>query len=130
LWPPRLAAVLIVCCFGLGCGVSSAAAAETLQNSSADHATIAYPQFTKNEAYAAFRDKLVQSGWQPEKTTDADQCMAGDARCKDRPEMQSCAGTGEANCLFLWRKGDTVLAVSTVNDPATVAAIECRSHCK
>jgi hypothetical protein len=131
LRPPRLAAVLIVCCFGLGCGVSAAAAAETLQqNSSAGHATVAYPQFTKNEASAAFRDKLLQACWQPEKAADADQCMAGDARCEGRPEMQSCAGTGEANCLFLWRKGDALLAVSTVGIPASVAAVECRSHCQ
>lgn len=124
------AALVAGWCFGTGCGGDAAHAADSSQqNNSAEHAATAYPQFAKDEDYKTFRAKLVQAGWQPETAADADHCMAGDERCKGRPEMQSCAGTGAANCVFLWRKGDTVMAVSTVGIPTTVSGIECRSHC-
>jgi hypothetical protein len=90
----------------------------------------AYPAFQKREAYSAVRERLLKSGWQPASTDDADQCIKGDSRCEGRPEMQACAGTGEANCNFRWRKADIVIDVSTVNDPPVVTAIsKCRNDC-
>jgi hypothetical protein len=81
----------------------------------------------KGVSYAVLRRKLIRSRWQPAITANADRCGTGDARCEGRPEMQSCAGTGEANCLFLWRKDGTLLAISTIGDPAIVDAVECRN---
>jgi hypothetical protein len=89
-----------------------------------------YPVFKHETPYAAARRNLVRRGWQPVISPDADACAEGDARCQGRPEMQACAGTGEANCLFLWRRAGTVIAVSTVDDPPVVAAVECRSRCR
>jgi len=93
-------------------------------------AIAAFPKFTDNAPYSELRRKLLEAGWQPASNADADRCEPGDTRCEGRSEMQSCAGTGEGNCLFLWRKGDAVFAVSTIGDPALVAAVECRSHCR
>lgn len=89
-----------------------------------------FPLFQKNSLYVNLRTKIIAAGWRPASTADADKCETGDSRCAGRPEMQSCAGTGEANCLFLWRKHETLFAISTVGDPAIVSAIKCRSHCR
>ena len=51
-------------------------------------------------------------------------CSAGDARCQGRPEMQACAGTGMANCRFLWQKDGRTIAVMTVGEDAAYAGIE------
>ncbi|HEX8251327.1 MAG TPA: hypothetical protein VF599_24355 [Pyrinomonadaceae bacterium] len=68
------------------------------------------PRFRKSEGYKSVRAKMIKAGWKPFRAKDADACQSGDARCKNRPEMQSCAGTGLANCRFLWkRKGKTVV---------------------
>jgi hypothetical protein len=88
------------------------------------------PAFEKGEPYSALRGRLVNSGWRPASDADADQCTKGDGRCEGRPEMQSCAGTGEANCLFLWQKASTLIAVSTIYDPPVAEAVECRAHCR
>ena len=91
---------------------------------------VSLPAFEKGELYSALRGRLVNSGWQPASNVDADQCIRGDGRCEGRPEMQSCAGTGEANCLFLWQKASTFIAVSTIYDPPVAEEVECRAHCR
>jgi hypothetical protein len=88
------------------------------------------PRFSKQVPYAAARQRLVDSGWQPTASSNADKCEDGDGRCQGRCEMESCAGTAEANCVFLWQKGDVTIAVSTIEDPPIVAGVGCRSGCK
>jgi len=88
------------------------------------------PRFRRQSPYSAARKRLVASGWQPAASPNADQCMEGDERCQGRPEMESCAGTAEANCLFLWRKGGVLIGVSTVEDPPVIANVRCRAGCK
>src|ERR1041385_5135915 len=78
------------------------------------------PRFRQLSPYATARERLLSTGWQPAASPDADKCMEDDARCQGRPEMEACAGTGKANCLFLWRKGDVTVAVSTVYDPPVI----------
>lgn len=82
------------------------------------------PAFSQNEGYAAVRQKMLAAGWQPFHAPDADVCSAGDARCQGRPEMQICAGTGMANCRFLWQKDGKTIAVMTVGEDAAFAGIE------
>jgi hypothetical protein len=84
----------------------------------------------RNTPYAVAREYLLREGWQPASTSDADKCEGGDTRCEGRPEMQACAGTGEANCLFLWKRNTTVIVVTTFADPPLVSAVECRSDCR
>jgi hypothetical protein len=88
-----------------------------------------YPTFANGTPYSVARERLIQSGWQPASTAGADQCEENDARCKGRPEMQSCAGTGEGNCLFLWRRVEALIALITIGDPPMVTAVECRAGC-
>ena len=73
------------------------------------------PVLKKFTPYWAARGRLLLSGWDP--VTDnksADPCEKGDSRCEGKPEMQSCAGTAEANCVFLWRKNGRVREISTI----------------
>jgi hypothetical protein len=68
------------------------------------------PRFRKGENYTSVRAKMIKAGWKPFHAKDADVCQSGDERCQNRPEMQSCAGTGLASCRFLWkRRGKTVV---------------------
>jgi len=93
-------------------------------------ATRPYPRLAKASPYAKARETLLAAGWEPVVSADADPCEAGDGRCEGRPEMESCAGTGEGNCLFVWRKGKAVIAVTTYDDPPKVASVSCRSGCR
>jgi hypothetical protein len=90
----------------------------------------AYPRFPRKTPYAKARESLLASNWKPEISTDADPCEPGDARCQGRPEMESCAGTGEGNCLFLWRNDNMVIAITTHDDPPLVSRVQCRSGCR
>lgn len=74
------------------------------------------PNIRYGTPYADVRGALISEGWSPSKETDADTCDASrDARC--HPEMQACAGTGEGNCRYTWRKDGRLLTVFTVDDP-------------
>jgi hypothetical protein len=88
------------------------------------------PVIARDAPYGAARQDLLADGWQPLISPDADKCWDGDMRCQGRPEMQACAGTGQGNCLFLWKKGDAVLAVYTIDDPPIISGVECRSGCR
>ena len=90
----------------------------------------AYPAFRRKTPYDVVRMTLLRGGWQPVISPDADVCPEGDTRCQGRPEMQACAGTGEGNCLFLWCRTGTLIAVSTIDDPPVVMAVECRANCR
>lgn len=78
--------------------------------------TAALPRFRKGEDYAKVRVKMMRAGWKPYHAKDADQCMDGDSRCQGRPEMHACAGTGLANCEFLWKRGSKQVAIYTVGE--------------
>lgn len=85
------------------------------------------PSFPLNEGYASVRQKLLAAGWQPFHAVDADACAEGDARCQGRPEMEACAGTGMANCRFLWQRDGKTVVVMTVGEDAAFAGIEPRN---
>lgn len=79
---------------------------------------VSLPRFKKGEAYKSVRFKLLKAGWKPYHSPSADKCMKGDERCVNRPEMESCAGTGMANCKFLWKRRDQTVAIFTVGEDA------------
>ena len=81
------------------------------------------PHFKKHESYANVRAKMFEAGWKPFHSRDADTCVRGDSRCQGRPEMQFCAGTGMANCKFLWKKGEDIAAICTVGEDALYDSI-------
>lgn len=87
---------------------------------SGNPAASSVPQFQKEEPYGDVRTKLLAAGWQPFHASDAEACESGDSRCEGRPEMESCAGTGLANCKFLWKKQSQVLAICTVGEENAV----------
>ncbi len=76
------------------------------------------PKFKKGEDYAKVRIKLLGAGWTPRRMPDADECMQGDKRCLGRPEMVACAGSGQANCRFAWKRAGVLLTIFTVDSPA------------
>lgn len=81
--------------------------------------TTGLPRLRKGETYKSVRTKLLKAGWKPYHDPNADKCEQGDNRCKGRPEMQFCSGTGVAACRFLWkRKGKTVAIFTAGEDEA------------
>ena len=74
------------------------------------------PTFIENESYSSVRNKLLAAGWQPFHAPDADTCLKEDERCKGRPEMEACTGTGLGNCRFLWIKNAEKASISTIGD--------------
>ena len=80
--------------------------------------TSGLPNFDENEPYSSVRLKMLEAGWEPFHAQDADTCIEGDLRCEGRPEMQVCAGTGKANCKFLWKKEETITAICTIGEVA------------
>lgn len=74
------------------------------------------PTIKEGEDYANVRKTLLADGWQPYHAPNADTCMEGDTRCQGRPEMESCAGTGMANCNFLWKKDGKTIEVHTIGE--------------
>lgn len=77
------------------------------------------PTFEKDENYASIRLKMIDAGWKPFHSKGADSCFESDSRCQGRPEMESCAGTGMANCKFLWKKDEKSVAICTVGEDTT-----------
>ena len=104
-------------------------AAESSKPSKKQKAAL-YPRFKKGTPYKAARATLLSSGWSPVPPTGESPCEPGDTSCEEMPELQSCAGTGEGNCLFLWRRNETVVAIFSVSDPPVIARVECRSRCR
>lgn len=76
------------------------------------------PRFKKGESYTSVRKKMIKVGWKPFRSPNADKCSKGDTRCQGRPEMESCAGTGEANCAFLWKRKGKTVSIYTVGEDA------------
>ncbi len=78
--------------------------------------TSGLPRFKKDESYAKVRNKMLKAGWKPFHAEDSDHCQPGDSRCKGRPEMHVCAGTGLGNCEFYWKRKGKLLAIYTVGE--------------
>lgn len=75
------------------------------------------PKIKAGEAYSSVRKKMIEAGWQPYHAPEADDCN-NDSRCNGRPEMIACAGTGMANCKFLWQKNGQTIGICTVGEDA------------
>ena len=75
------------------------------------------PRFKNGETYSSVRRKMIQAGWKPYHSPEADVC-GNDSRCNGRPEMEACAGTGMANCKFLWQKNSRTIGICTVGEEA------------
>jgi hypothetical protein len=84
------------------------------------------PGIAPGTPYDQARRTLLAEGWQPLQDPDADRCAATDRRCTGRPEMVACSGTGEAPCIFAWRRGDTAIEVITRGEETTVTALRAR----
>jgi hypothetical protein len=80
------------------------------------------PHLNKGTHYSQAREQLMSLGYKGVKIPGADACDASSSTTCF-PEMESCAGTGEGNCLYAWEKGDTFVEVSTVGDPPEVASV-------
>lgn len=74
------------------------------------------PKIKKGENYKTVRIKMLKAGWKPAATSQADECFEGDERCEGRPEMESCAGTGMANCAFRWKRKNKIVMIFTVGE--------------
>lgn len=97
--------------FSLLVGVMPVQAAEAVQSGD-------LPSFAQWEDYGQVRAKMIKAGWTPHVQADSDPCGATDLRCKGRPEMEACAGTGAANCKFSWKKKNKVIGICTVGEEA------------
>ena len=82
------------------------------------------PRLKKGENYKTVRVKMLKAGWKPFRAPDADECFDGDERCQGRPEMQSCAGTGMANCRFLWKRKGKTAVIFTIGEDASYDGYE------
>ena len=80
------------------------------------------PSITEGTPYSDVRDTLLKAGWEPVKLPEADVCSDFDSRCKGRPEMEACAGSGMANCKFSWRKNGVLKRVCTVGEDASFSS--------
>jgi hypothetical protein len=78
--------------------------------------TTSLPKIKKGENYKTVRVKMLKAGWKPAATANADKCFEGDERCEGRPEMESCAGTGKANCAFRWKRKNKVVMIFTLGE--------------
>ncbi len=87
----------------------------------------ALPKIAKDTDYAAARKTLSAQGFAPERLPDAAACEKDDPRCF--PETFSCAGTGLAACLHVWRRGNSVIEVRTIGEQPIVDSLRCRSGC-
>ncbi len=87
----------------------------------------AIPNIAKDTDYAAARKTLLAQGFTPERLAGASPCDKSDPRCF--PEAFSCAGTGVAACLYVWKRGDAVIEIRTVGEQPIVDSLRCRSGC-
>lgn len=82
------------------------------------------PILKKGANYETVRKKMIKSGWKPYTDPNADQCMEGDERCQNRPEMQNCSGTGYAPCRFLWKRKNKYVVIYTIGENAAYESFE------
>lgn len=75
----------------------------------------ALPQFRKGTLYRTVRIKLMKLGWQPVTLPSARPC-GDDDRCRGFSEVYFCAGTGDAQCIYTWRKKTTLIRVYAIGE--------------
>ena len=103
------------------------AVALTFAITSAFAQSSALPNIAKDTDYAAARKTLIAQGFAPERLAGAAPCDKDDPRCF--PEAFSCAGTGVAACLYIWKRGNAVIEVRTIGEQPIVDNLRCRSGC-
>ncbi len=104
------------------------------------------PRFPKGTPYAEARQSLKALGYRPNALPDADAVSrdrcgykpdslaepklgAGDGDIRCFPEMVACAGTGLGQCIYSWRRGETLIDVFTSNEIPAVTGVRCRVNC-
>lgn len=80
------------------------------------------PSFNEGKPYSEVRTEMLKDGWTPLKLPDADSCGEFDDRCKNRPEMEACSGSGLAPCKFAWKKEEKITKICTVGEDAAFSA--------
>jgi hypothetical protein len=75
----------------------------------------ALPHFKPGIPYRSVRTKLLKLGWHGVTLPSATPC-GGDERCNGFSEVYFCAGTGRATCIYMWRKGGTLIRVFGVGE--------------
>ncbi len=70
----------------------------------------ALPKFRYDITYREVRKKLMKLGWQPVTLPTATPCGSDD-RCRGFPEVYYCQGTGQAACMYMWKKRTTLIQV-------------------
>ena len=80
---------------------------------------VTLPSIQPGTPYSDAREVMINAGWEPIKMPEADECPEYDDRCKNRPEMEACAGSGMANCKFSWKKDEILKRVCTVGEEAS-----------
>jgi hypothetical protein len=89
------------------------------------------PRFPKNMRYELAREALVAAGWQPGAPPGARECGRPDMCTDNQPEVASCHETGLRQCTAVWRKGETVIDVTTWGmSPPMVEGVQCRAGCR
>ncbi len=122
----RFAEECVIASRGLaGSEVTTTALAAPPASAAPDGRTSDLPRFEMNENYTSVRTKMIGARWTPFHAQDSDECAQGDARCAGRPEMNVCAGTGMANCKFLWKKNEKIIAICTVGEGEPTFADIC-----
>lgn len=97
--------------------------------SSVERAPVSFP---KGTIYADARDSLQALGWKPAPPEKPETCLGDDGRCKGRPETWACSGTGLGHCLYVWRRGDTLVEIVTQGEEVSqqqVISVRCRAGC-
>jgi hypothetical protein len=74
------------------------------------------PSFIDSEPYGELRARLIAQGWTPHRSPDAGTCGVDDKRCEGRPELDSCASAGAAQCKFTWKREGKIVAVITAGE--------------
>jgi hypothetical protein len=132
------------------CGEANVAVTVLLAALSASSVALAstLPKFPPRTPYAEARRSLLALGYSPIALPDADDtsrarcgfkpgsvagaggsgsAIGGDLRCF--PEMEACAGSGLGQCVFAWRRAETIIEVVTVGELPVVGGVRCRVNC-
>ncbi|WP_157182244.1 hypothetical protein [Methylobacterium sp. WSM2598] len=93
------------------------------------------PRISKGAFYDRVRPMMMESGWQPVPIPkDQQGCAPGrEDVCEHYPEAEACSGTGMAYCIFVWRKNEAQMRVTTTGEELTdliVSDVNCEIFCQ
>jgi clan AA aspartic protease (TIGR02281 family) len=89
-------------------------------------AAASVPAFPSRTPYGQARKSLMALGYGPAPLPEADKCdRETDQTCF--PERDSCT---RGQCEFIWRRGETLVKIRTVEVPPIVSAVECEVNCR